>query len=177
MDRRAAAAALLLLAGCLAPQDIYEAEPDDEDVNHAPRIVADQALVEGLAVSRLHVQTSCDRIVFRVGEVEEFDLEDTLELRFFLDYDRGCPGCTEIQEKVVLPPSSSEIRTTGFDYTLRLPLDEGLHLVEAWVSDGFSSDRTAEPVNRAVAEGKGFDKVVWVIEVEAGEGECLPVAY
>lgn len=176
MDRRALAPALLLLAGCLAPQDIYEAAPDDGEVNHAPRIVVDQALVEGMAVSRLHVQTSCDRIRFRVGEVEELDLDDTVELRFFLDYDRGCPGCTEIQERLVLPPSSAEIRTTGYEYTLRLPLDEGTHLVEAWVSDGFSSDRTLEPVNRAVVEGKGVDKVVWVIEVEAAEGECLPVA-
>ena len=176
MDRRVVAPALLLLAGCLAPQDIQEAEPDGAEVNYAPRIVVDQALVEGMAVARIHVQTSCDRLRFKGGEVEELDLDDTLEVRFFLDYDRGCPGCTEVQERVVLPPSAAEVRTTGFEYTLRLPLDEGTHLVEAWVSDGFSPDRSAEPVNRAVAEGKGVDKVVWVIEVESAEGECLPVA-
>lgn len=170
--------ALLLGTGCLAPQDIDEVEPAGEEQNHAPRIVVDQALVEGMAVPRIHVQTSCDSVRFRVGAVEDLDLDDTLTVRFFVDYDQGCERCRQVQHELVLPATDETraLRTTEFAYELRLPLDEGTHLVEAWVSDGFA-DEADPPLNRAVLEGRGVDSVTWVLEVvEAETQECLPVA-
>lgn len=182
MGRAAVAAALvgLLGTGCLAPQDIDEVEPQAEERNHAPRIVVDQALVAGMAVPRIHVQNSCPSVAFRVGAIEDLDLDDTLRVRFFVDYDLGCEECRQVRDELVLPADEETraLRTTEFAYELRLPLDEGTHLVEAWVSDGFSPDDADLPVNRAVLEGHGVDSVVWVLVVEEAETqECLPVAF
>ncbi len=167
----------LLAAGCLAPQEIDEAVPDDGDRNHAPRIVVDQALVEGMAVSRLHVQDSCKELRFRLGAIEDLDVEDTLHVRFFVDYDLGCEGCQEIQDSFELQATATtrELRTTDFEFTLPLlSLGLGTHLVEAWVSDG-PADEDVAPVNRAVLPGRGVDTVVWTIVVVDGETqECLP---
>lgn len=172
MDRIAAAALALLLGGCLAPQDIEEEVPSDEQVNHAPRIVPDQATVEGMVATRLTVQTSCDRIRFRVAAIEDQDLADDLWLRFFVDYDRGCESCRHLQDEVWLRASDATraLRTTEFEYELQLPLDAGIHVVEAVVSDGFADD-----TGRTVAEGRGFDAVAWVIDVVDAESQaCQP---
>ena len=172
MKRLAAATLALLAGGCLAPQDIAEAESDEAPKNHAPRIVVDQALVEGMPTFWLHVQSSCESLRFKVGAIEDLDVGDGLELRFFVDYDRGCDGCTDFEgHELKAAEDTRPIRTTDFEFELR-SLDVGTHFVEAWVSDGFSEDATATPVNRAVREGRGVDAVGWVIEVH--EAENLP---
>ena len=172
MTRRAVLLVPLWAAACVVPQDVAEAPDLPEVTNHAPRIVSDTARVEGLPQRRLVVQKNCRSVQFELGVIEDLDASDDLEVRWFVNYDEGETFARQITVIRGGPDVRDGVRSPAGD-SFRLVLDRlevgRSVVVEAWVSDGFD-DPAEEPPFRRVLEGRDFDEVAWVIEVQ--EGVC-----
>ncbi|WP_373045113.1 hypothetical protein [Vulgatibacter sp.] len=151
-------ASALLASGCLVPQEIEEMEPPRVG-NAAPRIVLLSPDSTRVVISR-----HCPTVTFALEGIEDFDREDSLEIRWFVDYgpDRTVPS------RVATIPASPEmvdgIRPGPAEAFVVRPnnwVQYGHVRIEAVVSDGFDPDPEAEPANRAVLAGKDWDLASW----------------
>lgn len=162
------AALSLLLAGCIVPQEIEEAEPPVEG-NAPPRILA-----RSPELTQVTVQKSCRTLAFELRGIEDTDRTDALEVRWFVNYG---PGATEQAAPPTRVPPPADGTSVRAPFTVRFELQPELYegqrvVVEAVVSDGFDPDPEAEPAGRAVIAGKDFDEVSWQVEVTPGP-ECM----
>lgn len=157
-----ALALLLLLGGCLIDQPIEEDLDEGPKRNHPPTIV-----LRSPSASVLHLQRSCTPS-FSLPQIEDFDLGDDLEVRWFVNYD---DGNVEIEDTWYLDASQADgpVRFTG-NRQFKVILSKYSHptiVVEAVVSDGFA-DRGEHPINRAIARGKGQAVASWTIVISEG---------
>src|SRR5690606_26154566 len=107
--------------------------------------------------------------------VQDFDRDDALEIRWFVDYgpDRTAPVAVD-----ELPPAPEMVdglrNPASVSYTF-VPRDHatvggGYVVLEAVVSDGFDPDPEALPVDRAILPGSDADVTSWKITIT--EEEC-----
>lgn len=160
--RRFCTIALLLPIGasCLVPQEIEEAEPQREG-NRPPRI-ADRAPGH----SNVFTQVGCQE-EFSVT-LEELDWNDVLQVRWFVNYGPG--NTAPVHETRHAAPLNVGDGSQSVWTLQPQRYGPGTVVVEAVVSDGFD-DCTAEPRERAVVPGKGWDETSWRVTI--GEGPCL----
>lgn len=167
--RRVLPALLPLLAACIVPQDIEEMEPPREG-NDPPRIVQ-RVPAETTVVTQ---RASPCAVEFSVV-VQDFDREDALEVRWFVDYG---PDDTVPDAVVELPPApelTNGLRNPAsvsyrFEPRLHVTGGGGYVVVEAVVSDGFDPAPGATPENRAVRPGRDVDVTSWKVVIT--EEEC-----
>lgn len=154
-------AVLALLASCAVPQDIEEPEPGGPQGNQAPRIVSRSPIEDVLDRS-----VSCPDLILELQVIEDFDPEDDLEVRWFVDYDDGnvepfdssvIPGGDDVINGVRTPPGDT------FELDLR-DLRGRTVVVSAVVSDGFD-DPEKEPRWQAVLPGRDSDRTNWTVHV------------
>lgn len=156
------------LSGCLAPQEIEQVDPQDPG-NAEPSILS-RSPASGTIVR----QAACDRdLSFQLLGVRDRDLDDFLEVRWFVNYG---PLNTDARQKDEIPPppdGAGDIRIPP-EFSLkdtRLLAGQQI-IVEAVVSDGFDPDPAAEPRGRAVRPGKGLDEELWIVRITDGT-ECF----
>jgi len=160
-------AAGLLLPACLVPQPLVPGG-EDSGLDDPPRILG-----RSPEASVVHTQRGCGRQRFELLAIEDMDEEDSIEVRWFVNYQQGN----------VEPVRVARI-TTGFQDGIRSPPGDGLDVffsqyedqvlvVEAVVSDGFDSDPGRSPVNRVPLAGKAVTHTGWTVFVESVQ-ECLP---
>lgn len=159
---------LALGAGCIVPQNIEEMDPPREG-NDAPRIVHRLPEETTLVTQRA---PGCSLTLEVV--VQDYDREDELEIRWFVDYG---PANTAPVTSTVLP-AAPEMRdgmrnpsSATFEFVPRRYVvgDAGYVVVEAVVSDGFDPTPGAWPENRAVLQHKDADLTSWKIAVTGEE--------
>lgn len=153
----------LFFWGCLIEQPIEEDSDEGPSRNHPPSIV-----LRSPNASVLYLQRSCEPI-FSLHQIEDFDLHDDLEVRWFVNYEDG-DDPTPL-DRWFIPASRAEgpLRFTG-DRGLKVNLEDYPHstvVVEAVVSDGFA-DPAEPPRHRAVARGRGQDVATWTIVISEG---------
>lgn len=111
-------------------------------------------------------------MTFRVLQIEEPNLEDTLTARWFVDYYRN----PAIQRQSVLPPQPQSPQPTlrsGVEFILTLNMLEpnpaaDPHLLEVLVSDRPFDDPGRVPdLNRTLSEGANADLVSWTVVVKS----------
>ncbi len=166
-------ASLLLLAGglgaCLVPQP-YEEAGDDGPTNDPPHILGREP--QGSVV---RTQRGCREVKLELLAIEDLDVDDALEVRWFVNYEQGR------QEPVARRTIPAGF---GFQYGIRTPAGDSLQLsfdrhrdpvlvVEAVVSDGFDPDPERQPMRRAILPGKAVAETSWAVFVEDVQ-ECLP---
>jgi hypothetical protein len=110
-------------------------------------------------------------MIFRVLQFEEPNLQDTLTVRWFVDYHRN----PAIQQQAVRPPEPSSPNPTlrtGSSFTLTLSMLEPSpatdpHLVEVVVSDRpFDDPGQPTQLNRTFAPDALGDVVSWTVQVK-----------
>lgn len=146
-----------LLASCLIDQPIEPEQQGEEVGNHAPLILG-----RAPSATLLHIQRPCSPR-FTFSRLEDADLDDLLEVRWFVNYDEGN---TAIEDEWVIPPDGTAVRQVE-DRAFVLSLDRlssSTVVVEAVASDGFG-DTAEPPFNRAVARGRGVAVATWTIIV------------
>ena len=171
-----ASVSLCLSAGCLAPVDAPIADAGGAPINRAPAIAPEQTTPsEGI----VQLNANCADQEFRIGAVDEMDLNDILYVRWFVDYDGETN--TAIVQDSLLPREQVTTRRVGTSFRLQFNsprhFPDGLrvgaaqaHQLEAVVSDrDFTSGGT--PVNRAVPEEGRFDHVWWLL-VFSDDEDC-----
>lgn len=172
MSRRSALLLLLhcVLGGCLVPQPLDEATPEDPTANQAPRIV--QRSPES---SVIRTQRGCERVVLSLDAIEDLDPEDDLEVRWFVNYDQGRWDPVRVNQiraesrfQDGIHFASRDSLTVSFDQFRDTAL-----VIEAVVSDGFDDDPDKEPIQRAIRARRAFVEASWTLFVE-GVQECLP---
>ena len=170
MKRLGAGLSLLLLCGCLVPQEIEEMEPPRVG-NDAPRIV-----LRAPDTQRVVTQWLCDApVTFQLIGVEDFDRGDALEVRWFVDYG---PDDATPEASMEIPASPDLVNGVRPNSTVTFQIDPRdigpgrTVVVEAVVSDGFDPAPAAEPLNRAVLPEKDADSTSWLLTVTA-EPACL----
>lgn len=165
--------------GC---QPINE-EPDaGPPVNHAPRIVEEFSTPTASLIEVLQATDSCAQgaeIDFSVGEVEDLDIDQTIQERWLLDYD---PTSTtpNLGETITLQavPNNPAVRTDPpkayvlSSSALRQIADPKVpHVVDVFVSDGFdnvgpSDGGAIRPTD--VLKGSYLVHKAWVIYFKDG---------
>lgn len=171
-----ASVSLLLVSSCLAPVDAPIADAGGAPINRAPAIAPEQTTPsEGI----VQLNANCSEQEFRIGAVDEMDLNDILYVRWFVDYD-GADN-TAIAQDSLLPREQVTTRRVGTSFRLQFNsprhFPNGLrvgaaaaHQLEAVVSDrDFLSG--IEPVNRAVPDEGRFDHVWWLL-VFSDDEDC-----
>ena len=167
---------LFVGAGCLAPVDAPIADAGGAPINRAPAIAPEQTTPsEGI----VQLNANCSEQEFRIGAVDEMDLNDVLYVRWFVDYDGE--DNVGIAQDSLLPREQVTTRRVGTSFRLQFNsprhFPNGLrigaaeaHQLEAVVSDrDFVSGQT--PLNRAVPEEARFDHVWWLL-VFSDDEDC-----
>lgn len=160
-------AAGMLLPACLVPQPLV---PGDEGsgLDDPPRILG-----RSPENSVIRTQRGCGRQRLELLAIEDMDEEDSIEIRWFVNYQKGNVEPVRVQRI-----------TSGFQEGIRAPAGDALELffreyedqvlvVEAVVSDGFDPDASRDPANRAPTAGKAVTHTSWTVFVESVQ-ECLP---
>ena len=171
-----ASVSLLFGGACLAPVDAPIADAGGAPINRAPAIAPEQTTPSGGIVQ---LNANCSDQEFRIGAVDEMDLNDVLYVRWFVDYDGDAN--TVIAQDSLLPREQVTTRRVGTSFRLQFNsprhFPNGLrigsteaHQLEAVVSDrDFVSGQA--PVNRAVPEEGRFDHVWWLL-VFSDDEDC-----
>lgn len=167
---------LLSLVGCLAPVDAPVADAGGAPINRAPAIAPEQTTPsEGI----VQLNANCSDQEFRLGAVDEMDLNDVLYVRWFVDYDGETN--TAIAQDSLLPREQVTTRRVGTSFRLQFNsprhFPNGLrtgannaHQLEAVVSDrDFVSGMV--PINRAIPEDGRYDHVWWLL-VFSDDEDC-----
>ena len=170
---------LFVGAGCLAPVDAPIADAGGAPINRAPAIAPEQTTPsEGI----VQLNANCSEQEFRIGAVDEMDLNDVLYVRWFVDYDGE--DNVGIAQDSLLPREQVTTRRVGTSFRLQFNsprhFPNGLrigaaeaHQLEAVVSDrDFVSGQN--PLNRAVPEEARFDHVWWLL-VFSDDEDCPEV--
>ncbi|MCG3171930.1 MAG: hypothetical protein GMKNLPBB_00071 [Myxococcota bacterium] len=122
-------------------------EAPPQPVNRPPRLVAESAAP---ARGYVEIAANCPAYRFSIGEVRDDNLDDIIEVRWFLDYSRNASSIAKVTS---LRPTGDERRATidlvigpeGLNIN-----DDAIHTLEVWVADRkFSTDPLREPANRA----------------------------
>ena len=162
-------AAALLLPACLVPQPLVP-EEEGSGLDDPPRILG-----RAPDSSVIRTQRGCGRQKLELLAIEDMDEDDPIEIRWFVNYQRGSTD----------PVRRKEISSgLGFQEGIRTPAGDAFEIffnqyedqvlvVEAVVSDGFDPDATRDPANRTAAKGKAVTQTSWTIFVESAQ-ECLP---
>lgn len=159
----------LLLLGCLVDQPI---EPSDDPLprrNHPPII-----LRKVPNANTLHLQRACTPR-FTLPLLEDGDLDDDLEVKWFVNYDEG--NVLPIDRWWIdAAEARDELRfVTNREFVVDLEHHPGssVLVVEAVVSDGFD-DPAAPPVHRAPAEGRDVAVATWTVVISEESWCNLP---
>jgi len=165
---------LLVLSGCLIPQESRILEPVPAARNRPPRIL--EEVVTPPRVIRTGNGPNC-RLDFEY-KVEDPDVEDNLTTRWYIytNFDPNLPAYREGQ----IPPDGKTVRdrsaTLSIDFAaaenpLRL---EGVYAVEGLVSDGTLINRQPQPRHLPGGDTDPTYAVsyAWVVIVTAGS--CPP---
>ncbi len=166
LSRLGLAMMLLASTSCLITDPIEGRTPPPPATNHPPRIP--KAAVEPLNWSRIVVPNDC-KVTLSVGYVEDDDLNDTLSVRWFVDWDPS-PGALNTYVGGTIDPSGSVERintgVTTYPLTIKSP---GVHVVTMVLSDGFSSLPTDSATPQA---GRDVTSVSWTIDASAAT-DCI----
>jgi hypothetical protein len=164
---------LLVASSCVLPQDTTVLQPVPPTQNRPPRIIEDQALVNG----------SSDRVVYTGNDVSctlEFslkvsdpDLNDVLLVNWYA-YMRSQPGLP-IYLQEAIQPDGNEIRNQSAIWSISSvasgPLSQlGTYAVEALVSDG-TLDANRRPQPRPDGMTTYVVSYAWTVVVQIGP--CL----
>lgn len=145
----AALASSPLVSACVVTDSIEDSYFGEEIGNFPPKIVEDSATPSNV---KALILTDCV-LDLSVGLVEDMDLEDRLEARWFVD------GIMVAWSK--LPLAEGEKFRAGPSFTYEAALyGEGVHTVLLIVSDGFAEGRDL----KAAAEGKAKDSILWSLD-------------
>lgn len=136
---RAAAVASLVLAmnACLLPQDDILLPDVPDQKNRPPRIL--ESTITPSRLQSIGNGPHC-KLSFSF-QVEDPDIDDTITVRWYVDYSTSTPNQPQVAEQVIEPSGRAQ-RNTSAEYTSSLgnvddPLHAvGTHLVEAVVADG-----------------------------------------
>lgn len=156
---------LLALCGCLVEQPIEEELDGMQNRNHPPAI-----LLRSPANSVLYLQRSCTPR-FTLPQIEDRDLGDDLEIKWFVNYDDGY--VTPVDHWFLdAADAEGPVRfVSNRELVLNLdgPAYDGYStvVVEAVVSDGFA-DPGMSPLHRAIERGKGVATTSWTIVISEG---------
>ncbi len=154
--------ALAALCGCLLEQPIEEDTDELGGRNHPPAILS-----RSPSASVLHLQRAC-KPKFTLSQVEDRDLGDDIEVKWFVNYDDGNVNPVD---RWFVPASEADgpVRFLDGEYMVDLELYDAnsVVVVEAVVSDGFA-DPNQPPRNRAIAKGRGVAVATWTIVISEG---------
>ena len=147
-----AAACLLLLGGCLLPQEdniLLEIPPP---VNQPPGILESEAQPSS-RIFTVDGGAGCPDLVFS-APVEDPDVQDTLYFDYYVD---SQADSAQVAQGTV-PPSGGAIRTEAATYTVDfstpgLVQTPGMHLVEVLVADGPLVNGVPLPKQVQLADG------------------------
>jgi hypothetical protein len=160
---------LLLSAGCIL---VPEIEGKPEQPLYPPEIVLDtlEPPDNGLFLVDVDVER-CSPLVFRVGLVRDRNIEDTLYLRWFLDWDPTDTG--EWQDWLILPNDKTERPGRDIEFDLSEFSALNIHTLKVVVAD-----RPLDPGGNGaefpeVSDGQ-LDSYQWTFQLELGSGYCNP---
>jgi hypothetical protein len=170
--KRLFAAALLALAACPIPQPLPVVQRVDGATVTPPRILAETATpTSGMVI----VGNTCppeSAVRFDV-DIEDPDLDDTVEARWFVDYAPTAEGSEFLSEFPIADPNGEDPRRelSGFTFPLAAGPSGRHHLVELVVSNGFYpvfSEPPALPMPHRTPQ-PGFETQVfrWTIVYDA----------
>lgn len=174
---RAAALALAALAlglgGCPLPQPLPVVQRNGTIVT-PPRIVVGSA-VPATAVVAIRADCPSGSVIPFAANVEDVDLDDTVEARWFIDYSPGASGVAAVE----LVPSAADgvnplrsLRAFSFEPAV-YGAGGASHVVEVVVSNGFQPQGTpglALP-NRTPLDGFETQIFRWFVVVDPA-GRC-----
>lgn len=158
---------LLTVSGCLSQVDGPIIADDPPIVNRPPSIVPGQVSPpEGVVT----LNANCAQHLFKLGVIEEQDLQDRLFVRWFIDYDSdtrpfvvqdnllGSEQTDTSREapSFILEPQSPR----QFPNSIQMA-PEGYHRLEAWVSD--RNFEPGDPPNLRVPDEARVDHAWWLI--------------
>ncbi|MGC8927283.1 MAG: hypothetical protein ACP5QK_05095 [Myxococcota bacterium] len=155
---------LTLLIQCTDMPDIRVLEMDNR-----PPIINKSTITPGGPI--IKIDSSCKR-EFSFAEVTEFDTEDLLYVRWYVDYE----NIKNYQKSSVIPANDRKsITRSGDSFILDLKNSilpnktrGSIHTVEVILSDRpFLLDSTEPPQFKAIEKGGNYDYISWtVIQLE-----------
>lgn len=160
---------LLATSSCLIDQPIEPSEEWEPQRNHHPVI-----LRKVPDASTLYLQRACTPR-FTLPLLEDRDLGDDLEIRWFINYDEGNTDPID-RWWVDATEATGELRfITDREFKVDLRPYEGVEVlvVEAVVSDGFADSNTP-PIHRAAAAGRGIALASWTLVISEASWCNLP---
>ena len=160
------------LAGCPLPQPVPTVEGD---IAVTPPRILTESVYPSDGVVRVAADCAPDAFVPFGGSIDDPDVDDAVEARWFVDYSAGAPGVQQ-NDFPAAPPDGTDSRRMLADFRFfparYAPLP---HVVEVVVSNGFYTIGrdpvgTLQP-NRTPQSGYETQVFRWLVVYEAG-GRC-----
>jgi hypothetical protein len=165
-------AVYMLGCGCLIAPDIEE---DPGEINYPPEIVLDKLVPPDAIWNEIDFDDSvveCSPVYFRVNEVRDRNIKDTLYIAWFLDWDPTLSG--EWSGQNILP-NGEESRPGKFNRLEKNQVDiDSYHRLRVFVADR-PPRRTTEGIGIEFEEGVDgqFDFYEWSFKASEGIGYCV----
>ncbi|HET7753512.1 MAG TPA: hypothetical protein VFK85_06355 [Anaeromyxobacteraceae bacterium] len=160
------------LAGCPLPQPVPTVEGD---VSVTPPRILTETVVPADGVVRVAPDCAPEAFVPFSGTLDDPDLDDAVEVRWFVDYSPGMPGVQQNDFPAASPDGTDTRRALPDFRFFPARYAPGPHVVEVVVSNGFYSLGRDPPgslqPNRTPQPGYETQVFRWLIVYEAG-GRC-----
>lgn len=146
-------ALLLGPVGCLLPQD----DTPLIHLNRPPRI-AEELLGPAKRIRRVSLAgVGCASDTLE-APVEDFDVDDVLTYRFYVDYDANDPSTIFADDHTLRNPERTVVRKEKPQFKVDISstgtlFTSGTHLIELWVTDGAAVAQSRAPPFTANPDG------------------------
>ena len=159
------------MSGCLVPLPLEE----QVEVNQPPFFAPGRVSPPFERLVEFDPQTFDDEIEFRIDEFGDFNLEDRIYFRWFLNYDPPFFTASELSTVEGRPPTESVIRTEPITFSLapcrkfRRFADQDIHRIQVLVADRpfleQEDDDQTRP-NQNLPEEAGHFRIVWFLRFD-----------